>query len=124
MQVAVKEPRTKRVRFRVTGAIPRRLLSFLEAEYRDRLEVEIGDEESVNVFETPWYQRMKKTMNPGIAVRVYRENRGLSQRELGRHLGGLSRQNVSDMERGTRGISKAMAKKLAAFFDVPVERFI
>ncbi len=82
----------------------------------------MADVELIDITSTVWYCEMEKSMTPAKALRVYRENRGMSQEELGRHLGGLSRQNVSDMERVTRGIS--MAKKLATFFDVPVERFI
>ncbi|MBL0716485.1 MAG: helix-turn-helix transcriptional regulator, partial [Desulfosarcina sp.] len=36
----------------------------------------------------------------------------------------FTRQNISDIERGRRGISKKVAKKLSAFFNVSVERFI
>ena len=65
-----------------------------------------------------------RKMSPGDAVRVYRENRKLTQAKLGEKLGGLSRQYVSDIERGSRSISKNLAKKLSALFDVPLERFL
>jgi len=57
-------------------------------------------------------------------VRVYRDNFGFTQAKLGEKLGGLSRQNVSDMENNRRGISKDIAKKLSKIFKVPVDRFI
>jgi plasmid maintenance system antidote protein VapI len=51
------------------------------------------------------------------------EKRGLKQVELLPVLG-CSKSFVSEMVSGRRGISKSNAKKLAAFFDKPVEMFI
>ena len=48
----------------------------------------------------------------------------MTQTELGRLLGGLPRQHVSNMENGVRPISKKIAMKLAKAFDVSVEKFI
>ena len=48
----------------------------------------------------------------------------MTQEELGKKLGGISRQNISHMERGIRPISKVNAKKLAKIFEVSVENFI
>jgi len=39
-------------------------------------------------------------------------------------LEGFSRQNISEMEKGKRGISKETAKKLAKIFNKPVEKFL
>ena len=55
---------------------------------------------------------------------MYRELQNLTQEELGKKLGSFSRQNISNMENGHRPISKAVAKKLAAIFDVSVEKFM
>jgi transcriptional regulator with XRE-family HTH domain len=37
---------------------------------------------------------------------------------------GVLPSNVSEMERGKRGISKEVAKKLSLILEVPVEKFI
>jgi HTH-type transcriptional regulator/antitoxin HigA len=50
------------------------------------------------------------------------EQRGLRQRDLVSLLGASS--VVSDVVNGKRSISKSQAKKLAAFFHVPVEVFL
>jgi HTH-type transcriptional regulator/antitoxin HigA len=50
------------------------------------------------------------------------EQRGLKQADLVPVIG--SRAQVSDIVNGKRGISKAQAKKLAAFFHTSVELFI
>jgi DNA-binding XRE family transcriptional regulator len=48
----------------------------------------------------------------------------MTQTELGKALGGISKQNISHMERGTQGISKENAKKLAKLFNVSSSVFI
>ena len=62
-------------------------------------------------------------MTVGDIVRIYRENRGWTQAELGLRIGGVVKQNVSQMERGNRRISGSMAIRLARVFKVPVSRF-
>ena len=49
---------------------------------------------------------------------------GLTQAELGRQLGGLSRQRVGDLEAGRLPISRIMALKLGHVFRVPEGTFI
>ena len=63
-------------------------------------------------------------MTQGDYIKIYRENLDLTQAELGKKIGGLTRQYVSDLEKGRRGVSKEMAKKLSTFFNVPIKRFI
>ncbi|MBT3312704.1 MAG: helix-turn-helix transcriptional regulator [Deltaproteobacteria bacterium] len=121
MLAVVKKPRTKTPIFEVRGEIPDNVLAFLRKEFT----VEIDDDEgSVDLMETDWYKETKAMMTPGKYIRIYRENHGYSQAKLGGMLGGLTRQNVSGMENGHRGISKEMAKKLAKIFQVPVSDFI
>nr|WP_246294147.1 helix-turn-helix transcriptional regulator [Desulfobacter latus] len=57
-------------------------------------------------------------------MRIYRKNNQLTQEQLGKKLGNVSRQIVSNMERGTRSISLATAKKLSIIFNVPASRFL
>ena len=78
----------------------------------------------MNIFETDWYQNIKSGMNPGDNLRIYRENHGLTQARLGERLGGVPRQHISNMERGTRSISLKTAKKLAKLFRISAEKFI
>lgn len=82
------------------------------------------EEQRVKIVETDWYREIKSTITPGDTVRIYRENLGLTQAELGRKLGKYSRQNISDIEHSKRSISKETAKKLSTIFTVPVERFL
>ncbi len=55
---------------------------------------------------------------------IYREIHGMTQEGLGRMLGNIPRQHISNMERGTRSISVNTAKKLSKIFKVPLEKFV
>ena len=122
MQAVVKTPR---IELQIQGDIPPKLISVLKEEFGDdlRLEEEQGDE-IANIFETEWYRQIKLSMTPGDNLKIYRDNRGWTQAQLGDKLGGLPRQHISNMERGVRPISKNMAKRLALIFAVPPSKFI
>ena len=122
MQAVVKTPR---IEINIKGEIPDRLMSVLEEEYGEQIQLlEDNDEEAVNVFETDWYRDIKSKMTPGDNLRIYRENRGLTQAKLGEMLGDVPRQHISKMERGMRSISLKTARKLAELFKVSPEKFI
>ena len=116
MQVAVKTPR---IELKMKGDIPERVILFLEEEYGVSLRQTTDDgEEVVNAFETDWYKRTMAAMTPGKALRIYRENAGLTQAALGERMGGIPRQHISNMENGRRPIGKENAKRLAAALHV------
>lgn len=100
------------------------VLIYLEQAFRQDVEVIEEDKEYINIFKTDWYQEVQKQVNPGRILRMYRENLGMTQAELGQKLGKFTRQKISDMEHNRRTISKAVAKKLSQIFGVPVERFL
>ncbi|MBW1782168.1 MAG: helix-turn-helix domain-containing protein [Deltaproteobacteria bacterium] len=121
MHALVKTPRTD---IRMRGEIPPRVLEVLRNEYGAKLRILEEDEEIVEVMETDWYREIKAQTTPGDAMRIYRENAGMTQAQLGKKLGDIPRQIVSNMERGKRSISLATAKKLSAIFKVPASRFL
>ena len=122
MQAVVKTPR---ININIKGDISKKLLSILKEEYGEEVELyEDDDEDLINVFETEWYKGIKARITPGDNLKIYRENRGITQEELGKLLGGIPRQHVSNMERGIRSISLKMAQKLAQIFEVSVEKFL
>ncbi len=122
MLAVVKTPRTS---IRIKGKISNRLIEVLLFEYGKDVQLTRNpDDELVDVFQTDWYRNTKKTMTPGTYMKIHRENRKMTQTELGKILGGLPRQHVSNMENGVRPISKKVAMKLAKAFDVSVEKFI
>ena len=122
MQAVVKTPR---INIQITGKIPKRLLSVLKEEYGDRVRVSEDDHpETVSIFETEWYQDVKSKTTRGDNLRIYRKNVGMTQARLGEMLGGIPRQHISNMERGTRSISVKTARKLASLFNVSSEKFL
>ena len=122
MQVAVKTPR---IELNMKGDIPERVILFLEEEYGVSLRQTADDGEAVvNAFETDWYKRTMAAMTPGKALRIYRENAGLTQAALGERMGGIPRQHISNMENGRRPIGKENAKRLAAALHVDYRVFL
>lgn len=119
MQVHVKTPRTK---INITGSVSKKLLRVLKEDYGDRVIIE--DDEWIDITDTAWYKKTKAGMKPNDYMRVYRESRGFTQDQLGKKLGGISRQNISGMEKGRRPIGKEVAKMLAEIFNTSVEKFL
>ena len=118
MLVVVKKPP-----IRIEGEIPKDVLDFFESKF----ELEItkdNDEETINIHESEWFQGMMKKMHPGRTVKVYRENKGWTQKALGERLGGVDRQVISKIERGERAISKKMALALSDVFKKAVDEFL
>ncbi|MFQ5787976.1 MAG: helix-turn-helix transcriptional regulator [Thermodesulfobacteriota bacterium] len=124
MLAVVKKHRTKKTLFEIKGEIPHEVIGYLKKKYGRNVEVVEEDKEFVNIFDTKWYKEITISTMPGEVLKIYRENIGLSQTDLGKKLGKFTRQKISDMENGKRNISKEVAKKLSRLFRVPIERFI
>jgi DNA-binding XRE family transcriptional regulator len=122
MQALVKMPH---IDIQITGAIPPRILNLLEVEYGENLKlIENEDDESMDAFETDWFKAVEKELSPASNMKFYRQLHHLTQEELGKRLGGIPKQHISNMENGKRPISKRTAKQLSQIFDLPLERFI
>ncbi|MDA3957937.1 helix-turn-helix transcriptional regulator [Oceanispirochaeta sp.] len=102
--------------------IPEKLIKFLTDNY-SKVEIINNDDELVDIRETAWYRERANISKPGQVLKRYRKRNGLSQTELGEKLG-IAKQNISAMERGSRGISKAIAHELSDIFQVSPGRFI
>ncbi len=117
--------KTPLIDIHIKGRIPTRLVTVLKKEYGRKVHLtKEADDELLNVFQTDWYKRIKKTLTPGTNLKIYRQNLGLTQAQLGEKLGNLPKQFVSNMENGIRPISKKTALKLAKLFRTSVDRFI
>ena len=124
MLAVVKRHHTDKTLFEIKGDVPSDVMSYLQDKFGHDIEVVDDDNEYVNIFNTTWYKEVKNSTTPGETIKIYRENLGLTQAELGKKLGKFSRQKISDMERGVRSISKEVAKKLSQLFEVSADRFI
>ncbi len=125
MLAVVKTPRT---RIEIKGHIPKRIMQALKEQYGTKVQLlpdkPDKDDEKIDVFETEWYKRIKAKTTPGDNLRIYRQNAGMTLQRVGELLDGMPRQHVSNMEKGIRPISKKVALRLAAIFEVSVEKFI
>ncbi len=117
--------KTPLINIHIKGRIPTRLVTVLKKEYGNKVKLtKEDDDELLDVFQTDWYKRIKKTLTPGKNLKIYRQNLGLTQEQLGARLGNLPKQFVSNMENGIRPISKKTALKLSRIFKVSVAKFI
>jgi len=117
--------KTPLIDIHIRGRIPNRLVTALKSEYGKKVKLtKEDDDELLDIFQTDWYKRIKKTLTPGTNLRIYRQNQKLTQAQLGTKLGNLPKQFVSNMENGIRPISKKTALKLAKIFGTSVDRFI
>ena len=122
MQAVVKSPH---IELKIKGEISPKLIAVLEEEFGPELQLEQDqDDEVLDIFEMDWYTQIKSKMTPGDNLKIYRENRGWTQAQLGEMLDSMPRQHISNMERGTRSISKKTARRLAQIFKVPTGKFI
>jgi len=117
--------KTPRIKIEIKGKISKRLLDVLKEEFGSEVQI-IPDEEDekLDIFETEWYKNIKEKLTPGKNMRIYRQDRGMTQKELGELLGGIPRQHISNIERGIRPISKKVALKLSKIFNTSVDKFI
>ncbi len=123
MLAVVKKPHTNIMLFEVKGNIPSQVLNYLQQQFGKDIEIIEDEEEFINIFETDWYKQINSALTPGDAIKVYRENYGLSQTELAQKLGNLTKDFIIELESNQRKISQEMAKKLGQLFKVPVDRF-
>lgn len=122
MQAVVKTPR---IEINIKGDIPQKIITLLKEEYGKKVHlIKDEDDEYVDVFETDWYKKISAEKTPGDNMKIYRKIHKLTQKKLGEMLGEIPAQHISNMENGSRPISKITAKKLAKIFNVSVERFI
>ena len=122
MLAVVNQPRTQGTEaasFRIEGKVPKFVVMFLESAFNKALKVEVSDDDddvAVPCEQTEWYRDIKASMTAGDTVKADRGLRGWTQKVLAQKLG-ISVQNLSEIERDVRPVSRKMAAKLAEVFD-------
>jgi len=117
--------KTRDVWIVIRGIIPSPLLAVLRKEYGRRLILRSEWGEVMrDVLNAPLYAQDPRERTPGVSLRHFRQLENLSQAELGRKLGGVTRQNICHMENGRRPISRGMAMRLSRFFGASPDKFI
>jgi DNA-binding XRE family transcriptional regulator len=118
MSAVVKTHHMLNLKFR--RSTPARVLR----EVRNRYAQYIDDsEELVDYGKTELHEQISSSMSPGLKLRELRIVTGRTLQALADEIG-VTPQRVHAYEAGTYGISKAIAKKLAAVFGVSVSTFI
>ncbi len=80
MLAVVKTPLMK---IRIKGRVPNKLIDPLAEEYGNALQITPDPEdEKLDVFQTDWYKNIKKRLSPGSYIKVFRQNRNMTQSEL------------------------------------------
>ena len=114
-----RTPDTEAASFRIEGKVPKFVVMFLESAFNKALKVEVSDDDddvAVPFEQTEWYRDIKASMTAGDTVKADRGLRGWTQKVLAQKLG-ISVQNLSEIERDVRPVSRKMAAKLAEVFD-------
>lgn len=108
---------TEPVSFKIEGShIPKFVLVFLESAFPNAVRFENEDDEAYTKLEDwEWYKEISAKMTPGERIRADRGLRNWTQKVLAQKLG-VPVQNVSEMERNVRPISRKMAQKLGEIF--------
>jgi len=101
---------------------PKKILSEISLRYSKYFEQD-ADEQLVDITTTGWYKDMEKKMKPKDYLKNLREAHGLTQKQLGEKIN-FNAAHISDYETGQRSISKEVAKKFAAIFNVSPAVFI
>ena len=101
--------------------IPAKLMNFIRLEYPNVV-VKKDDEDSddVDFTELEWFKETWASMTPSENLKILREERQLSKKELSEKCG-IASARIADYERGNAKISQAVAKKLAKALDTAEE---
>jgi predicted transcriptional regulator len=100
--------------------IPTKLMNFIRLEYPNVVVKKDYDDKDVDFTELDWFKEIRASMTPGENLKLLREERQLSKRELSDRCG-IALSRISDYELGRTKISRSVAKKLAKMLDTAEE---
>ncbi len=120
MQAIVKTPH---INLNIKGKLSTFILNALKKEYGKKLILREEEEETLDYFNSPLAKSLEKIKTPSECLKTYRTNHSLTQEQLGKKLN-ISKNYVSDWERGRRSISKDKAKMLSKLFHISTDNFI
>jgi DNA-binding XRE family transcriptional regulator len=99
--------------------IPAKLISFMRREYPSVV-IHESENESTNFRELEWFKETRAAMTPAENLKLLREERLLTQKELA-NKSGIALARILDYENGSAKISKSAAEKLAKILDTAEE---
>ena len=92
--------------------IPDYLVIFLKSAFPNVEEVKETDEDYVEISKTGWFKEMESQTTPAESLKLLRTTFGYTQQQLA-DKAGITKQQVSAMERGKEPIGRKMAHRLA-----------
>lgn len=92
--------------------IPDHLVLYLKSAFPDVEEVKDDDEETVEISKTGLFRQMEAETTPAESLKILRTTFGYTQQQLA-DKAGITKQQVSAMERGREPIGRKMAHRLA-----------
>ena len=92
--------------------IPDYLVIFLKSAFPNVEEVKETDEDYVEISKTDWFKEMESQTTPAESLKLLRTTFGYTQQQLADKTG-ITKQQVSAMERGKEPIGRKMAHRLA-----------
>jgi len=90
---------------------------------RNVVRIELESNNTVDITESEWYKEISKTITPGDALHVYRDNLGLTLAELAKKTG-IAESHLSAMENNKRNIGKVTAQKSGKALKCDYRRFL
>lgn len=116
--------KTPHINLRIHGSMSPSFVLALKREYGGSIKwTPEEDDELEDWSATDLAKEIGARQTPGKAIRIYRENFGWTQAQLGEKLE-VRASFVSDLENGRRMVSKQTAKDLAKIFGVSVAYFV
>ena len=116
--------KTPHINLRIRGYMSPTFILALKREYGGLIKwTREEDDELEDWSVTDLAKEIEARQTPGKAIRIYRENLGWTQAQLGNKLE-VRASFVSDLEHGRRMVSRQTAKELAKIFGVSVEHFV
>ncbi|MBN1409517.1 MAG: helix-turn-helix transcriptional regulator [Spirochaetales bacterium] len=112
------------IKIRIHGKGIKKVIKILK-ENLPKLEVSETEteDEYVNIEDTEFWKGMQKEKTPGMVLRVYRDNAGLTLQALSEK-SGIAKSHLSEMENNKRSIGVKTAKKLAGVLGCNYKRFL
>jgi DNA-binding XRE family transcriptional regulator len=92
--------------------IPDYLVIFLKSAFPNVEEVKETDEDYVEISKTDWFKEMESKTTLAESLKLLRTTFGYTQQQLA-DKAGITKQQVSAMERGKEPIGRKMAHRLA-----------
>jgi len=99
------------------------VVKFIRLEYPGVVIKKDDESESVNFRDLAWFKKTKAEMTPHENLKLLREERELTKKELSVKAG-IALTRISDYERGRVRITKAAAVKLAKALDTAEENLL